>query len=55
MCALTSVALGPLYINLPVDDSYENAPSPPESIARKCDLTSVALGPVYVKTPVELL
>ena len=32
-CARTSEALGPVYVNTPVDLSYVNEPSPPASVA----------------------
>ena len=52
--ALTSEALGPVYVNTPVPESYANDPSPPESVTEICALVSAALGPVYVNTPVPL-
>ena len=31
-CALTSLALGPVYVNVPVVALYANDPSPPASV-----------------------
>ena len=32
ICALTSLAFGPVYVNFPKAESYVNDPSPPASI-----------------------
>ena len=42
-CALTSAALGPVYVNTPVELSYEKLPSPPESVALKSVLNKILL------------
>ena len=38
MCALTSEALGPVYVNTPVDELYANEPSPPLSVTETAPL-----------------
>ena len=39
ICALTSDALGPVYVNTPLAELYENDPSPPASVAENIPLT----------------
>ena len=39
-CALTSLAFGPVYVNIPVAESYEKLPSPPASIPIKALLAA---------------
>ena len=53
-CALTSLALGPVYVNTPVADAYVNDPSPPASVILNRDLESELNAPVvllYVISP----
>ena len=65
MCALTSAALGPVYVNTPVVFTYDKLPSPPVSTTLKCcvmfaGLSSTTLSmsallvPVYWIIPFEL-
>ena len=39
-CALVSDALGPVYVKIPVAESYEKLPSPPASIPIKALLAA---------------
>ena len=45
-CALTSEALGPVYVITPVELSYANEPSPPESVTLISPLIVASLIPV---------
>lgn len=53
-CALTSAALGPVYVNTPVPGTYVSEPSPPASVILNSDLESELNSPVvllYVISP----
>ena len=42
-CALTSVALGPVYVNTPVVLLYDKLPSPPESVTLTAALDNASV------------
>jgi hypothetical protein len=50
ICALTSLALGPVKVNIPVVLEYVKLPSPPVSVTLKAVLTAILDTPVAAPT-----